>query len=77
MKQYLVPIFVLAAALAHAEGSRQPDQKVSMAVAAPQPAATSPAKPSGLRQLSPEERAELRRQLYQYSQYGRAGGKGF
>lgn len=72
MKQYLVPILVLAAATAQAEGSRHPDQKVAVATAAAQPSAAA-AKPSGLRQLSPEERAELRRQLYQYS---RLAGKG-
>jgi hypothetical protein len=77
MKQYLVPIFVLAAALAQAQGPRQSDQKVSMATVAPQPS-VAPAKPlSGLRQLTPEERAELRRQLYQYSQYARPAAKGF
>ena len=68
MKQYLVPIVVL--------GPQQPVQKVSMATAVAQPSA-APAKPSSLRQLSPEERAELRRQISQYSQYGRPAGKGF
>lgn len=72
MKQYLVPILALAAALAQAQGAPQPAQKVVLA-AAPQPVAGS-AKPSGLRQLSAEERAELRRQLYQYS---RPAAKGF
>ena len=76
MKQYLVPIFLLAAAVAQAQGSRQSEQKVAMAGAPTQTSAAA-AKPSGLRQLSPEQRAELRRQLYQYSQYGRPAGKGF
>jgi len=75
MKQYLVPVLVLAAAVAYAQGSRQPDQKVAMGAAPAQPSAAL-AKPSGLRQLSPEERAELRRQLHQYSQNGRPAGKG-
>lgn len=76
MKQYLVPILVLAAAVAQAQGARQPDQKVALAVTPAQPSATS-AKPAGVRRLSPEERAELRRQIYQYSQYGRPAAKGF
>jgi hypothetical protein len=72
MKQYLVPILVLAAAVAQAQGSRQSDQKVAVAAVPAQPSAAT-AKPSGLRRLSAEERAELRRQLYQYS---RLAGKG-
>ena len=76
MKQYLVPIFVLAAAVAQAQGPQQPVQKVSMAAAATQLSA-APAKPSGLRQLTPEERVELRRQLHEYSRYGRTAAKGF
>jgi hypothetical protein len=71
MKQFLALIATLAVAVCHAQvasaGSPPSDlRQVGMQKVAPAPSATP-------RQLSPQERAELRRQLYQYS---RLAGKG-
>lgn len=70
MPRYLVPIALIAASTAHAEGSLPAVQRVSDARSVTAaPAAVKPV----TRQLSPGERAELRRQLYQFS---RLHGKG-
>jgi hypothetical protein len=71
MKQYLALIAVLAAAACHAQSSPA-DEPTSAPkqVIAPQPL---PAPSVTQRQLSAQERAELRRQL---SQYSRVAGKG-
>jgi hypothetical protein len=69
MKQYLALIAVLAAAACHAQSSGQPPPGLRQ-VGAQKPLSGPSATP---RQLSAEERAELRRQLYQYS---RVAGKG-
>ena len=65
MKPYLALIATLAAAVCHAQvspaGSPPPDLR-QVAVQKPSPAPTVTP-----RQLSAQERAELRRQLYQYS----------
>ena len=69
MQRYLILIALAGAALAQAEGSVPVVRQVSDARTVATPAAAKPA----ARQLSAEERAELRRQLYQYS---RLHGKG-
>ena len=71
MKQYLALIATLAAAFCHAQASPagQPPpnvRQVAMQKPVPAPSVTP-------RQLSAQERAELRRQL---SQYSRVAGKG-
>jgi len=70
MKQYLALIATLTAAVCHAQaapaGRPPPDVRQ---VAVQKPAAVTEAAP---RQLSAQERAELRRQIYQYS---RVAGK--
>jgi hypothetical protein len=71
MKQYLALIAILAAAACHAQsspvGQQLPDLKQMGAQKALPPPSVTP------RQLSAQERAELRRQL---SQYSRVAGKG-
>jgi hypothetical protein len=72
MKQYLALIATLAAAVCHAQVSpagSPPSDLRRVAVQKP----SSPAPHVTPRQLSAQERAELRRQIYQYS---RLAGKG-
>ena len=71
MKQYLAPIAILAAAACHAQSppASLPNSDVRQ-VSVQKPLSASSVAP---RQLSDQERAELRRQLYQYS---RVAGKG-
>jgi hypothetical protein len=66
MKQYLILVGVLGSATAQPQGTPAPAKQVAVAsvAAAPVPA---PAKAVAPRQLSTEQKAELRRQLYQYS----------
>ena len=71
MKQHLILMAVASAAIAHAQTASPTVQQVADAGAAA-PGLAVPAKTS-LRQLSAQERAELRRQLYQFS---RTAGKG-
>lgn len=69
MKPYLALIALFAAAAVHAQSSLPAAQQVSDARAATAAASGKTAP----RQLSAEQRAELRRQLYQYN---RLHGKG-
>jgi hypothetical protein len=71
MKQYLALIAILAAAACHAQSppASQSNSDIRQ-VSAQKPL---PAPSVAPRQLSAQERAELRRQLYQYS---RVAGKG-
>lgn len=74
MKQYL-----FLAALATTIGSAQESPPAVQRVAEVRPATvqtTAAAKPSTTRQLSAEQKAELRRQLYQYS-HSRLPSKGY
>ena len=78
MKQYLILAGLLSAAIAHAQEPQPVPKKVSDARAATAepaavPPAAVPAKMAGPRQLSAEEKAELRRQLYQYSRLSSKG----
>ena len=70
MKPFLALIPLLAAAVSHAQSSLPAAQQVSDARAA---ATASASGKVPARQLSAEQRAELRRQLYQYN---RLHGKG-
>ena len=70
MKPFLAAIAFMAAIAAHAQSNLPAAQQVSDARAAGTAAASGKATP---RQLSAEQRAELRRQLYQYN---RLHGKG-
>ena len=70
MQPYLILAALVATPLAHGEGGLPAVQRVSDARTAT--AAPAPSKPAP-RQLSAEQRAELRRQLYQFS---RLHGKG-
>jgi hypothetical protein len=70
MKPFLATILLLAATVGHAQSSLPAAQQVSDARAAATAAASGKVPP---RQLSAEQRAELRQQLYQYS---RLHGKG-
>jgi hypothetical protein len=70
MKPYLALISLLALFAAHGQSSLPAAQQVSDARAAATVTTSGKAAP---RQLSAEQRAELRRQLYQYS---RLHGKG-
>jgi hypothetical protein len=70
MKPYLFLIALLAAGVGHAQSSLPAAQQVSDARAAATAATASRVAP---RQLSAEQRAELRRQLYQFN---RLHGKG-
>lgn len=73
MKNFLVLIAATTGcAVLDAQAAPAVVQQVAMPAGASQAAAAS-SKAGGLRQLSAEERAELRRQLYQYS---RLSGKG-
>jgi hypothetical protein len=68
MKQYLILVGVLGSATAQPQGTPAPAKQVAVAHAAAAPApAPAPAKVAAPRQLSTEQKAELRRQLYQYS----------
>jgi hypothetical protein len=70
MKPYLVLIALLAASVGHTQSSLPAAQQVSDARAAATAATAGKVAP---RQLSAEQRAELRRQLYQFN---RLHGKG-
>jgi hypothetical protein len=69
MKQYLAPIAILAAAC-HAQSPPAGQSSSDRQASAQKPLSAPTVSP---RQLSDQERAELRRQLYQYS---RVAGKG-
>jgi hypothetical protein len=74
MKQYLILAALASTAVCGAQDPPLAIQRVAEA----RPAATQTAaavKPVTTRQLSAQERAELRRQLYQYS-HGRSPAKG-
>jgi hypothetical protein len=70
MKHYLALLVALAGSAVLAQGRPAPVQQVAaasvaqQALSAPVPA---PAPTAGLRRLSVDERAELRRQLYQFN----------
>jgi hypothetical protein len=72
MKRHLILVFA-ASTIAQAHGGLPAAQQVSDARAAASPRAAAPSGATSPRQLSAEEKAELRRQLYQYS---RLQGKG-
>ncbi|HXE46917.1 MAG TPA: hypothetical protein VN663_01015 [Ramlibacter sp.] len=71
MKQYLAPIAILAAAACHAQSQSASQSSSDIRQVSAQKSLPAPA--VAPRQLSDQERAELRRQLYQYS---RVAGKG-
>jgi hypothetical protein len=73
MTRYLILTTLAAATFAQAQGGPPSVQQVADARVATSPRAAAPSKAAGPRQLSADERAELRRQLYQYS---RLQGKG-
>jgi hypothetical protein len=73
MARYLILTALAAATLAQAQGSPPAAQQVADARAATSPRTAAPSKAATPRQLSADERAELRRQLYQYN---RLQGKG-
>ena len=74
MKQYLILAALVGTAVCSAQEPLPAVQRIAQA----RPAVTQTAlsvNPSAPRQLSAEQRAELRRQLYQYS-HSRLPGKG-
>lgn len=74
MKQYLILAALASTAVYGAQDPPPDAQRTAQAQpATPQTAAA--VKPVTVRQLSAQERAELRRQLYQYS-HGRLPAKG-
>jgi hypothetical protein len=74
MKQFLALIAVMAAAACHAQASPPGHPPPNLRqVAGEQKPAPTPTPSFSPRQLSAQERAELRRQL---SQYSRPAGKG-
>ena len=66
MKQYLI-LAVLAIAAVCGAGEAPPAVQLVAQARPETPQIAMPAKPITARQLSVQERAELRRQLYQYS----------
>jgi len=74
MKQYLILAAFASTAVCSAQDPPPAVQRVAESRPAT-PQATVSAKPSNPRQLSDQQRAELRRQLYQYS-HSRSPAKG-
>ncbi|MBA3773691.1 MAG: hypothetical protein H0X13_14745 [Ramlibacter sp.] len=72
MKQFLILIGLSGAAVCNVPGASPSVQHSSPEPPAVQTEAASP-KPTGLKQLSDQERAVLRRQLYQYSRIASKG----